>query len=177
MSCRSVLALVYISTKIFKTIIDWGWARYEELSSPTFVLSTRSYRLRLITQTEALIIFHNMRKPIFVLSKDKKIFAKENLSFFFLVSKPFVAFFNSLYFKFSFPRPNAAPYCFARVCTFRIRISIAWRHNVECDFFISALWRTPFSINVKTPHLVSYWVDMTISQLVISRAEIMNSFN
>jgi hypothetical protein len=31
------------------TIIEWGWARYEELSSPKFAVINRSRRLRLIT--------------------------------------------------------------------------------------------------------------------------------
>jgi hypothetical protein len=30
-------------------MIEWGWARYEELSSPKFAVINRSRRLRLIT--------------------------------------------------------------------------------------------------------------------------------
>jgi hypothetical protein len=33
----------------YLTIIEWGWARYEELSSPKFAVINRSRRLRLIT--------------------------------------------------------------------------------------------------------------------------------
>ena len=44
-------------------------------------------------------------------------------------------------------------------------ITTVWRHNIEYDFLYSTLWRQSVEYYIKTPYLVSYWVDMTISQL------------
>jgi hypothetical protein len=40
---------IALSRPYYLTIIEWGWARYEELSSPKFAVINRSRRLRLIT--------------------------------------------------------------------------------------------------------------------------------
>jgi hypothetical protein len=45
------------------------------------------------------------------------------------------------------------------------------------NFFRMTLWRHFANMNVKTPYLVSHWVDMTISQLAVSQSETRNFLN
>jgi hypothetical protein len=82
-------------------------------------------------------------------------------------------FTSSLLYKK--PRPKAAPYYFGRVSTFHTRISTAWCHKVEHDFFISALCHDKFEyfFFFKT----RCWKDITILQLGISQWKIMNLLN
>jgi hypothetical protein len=48
---------------------------------------------------------------------------------------------------------------------------------VGIDYFlISTLWRHSVEYYVKTPYLVSYWLDTTISHLAVSQQEVTNFF-
>jgi hypothetical protein len=49
--------------------------------------------------------------------------------------------------------------------------------SVEYDFFIFNAMIDVTSFDVKTPYLVSYCIDMTISQLAVNQSGTMNLLN
>ena len=165
--CSSVVlsTLYYMN---YLTIIEWGWAQYEELSSPTFAVINRSRRLRLITANWGLDNSSYCAKTEFnncfiIYLKKSKL--TEAICILFVKLKKN----NSWVIR----QLLSSSYQWRQRVNMILVVIVIWRKRVQI-FFILTLWRHFANMNVKNPYLVSHWVDMTISQLAVSQSETRN---
>jgi hypothetical protein len=134
----------------YLTIIEWGWARYEELSSPKFAVINRSRRLRLITANWGLDNSSYCAKTefnnCFIICLIKKL--KTNICILFVLRKK--------QFLYSPSAAVVASYQWRQRVNMILVVIVIWRKRVQI-FFILTLWRHFANMNVKNPYLVSRW--------------------
>jgi hypothetical protein len=122
---------------------------------------SRSRRLRLITANWGLHNSSYCAKTEF--NNCFIIFLKNSKHLYFICIKK----------KNQFLSPSAAvvaSYQWRQRVNMILVVIVIWRKRVQF-FFILTLWRHFANMNAKNPYLVSYWVDMTISQLAVSQSE------
>ena len=132
----------------YLTIIEWGWGRYEELSSPKFAVINRSRRLRLITANWGLDNSSYCAKTEFnncfiIYLKNSK--QTEAICILFVIRK----------------NPSSSSYQWRQRVNMILVVVVIWRKHVQI-FFILTLWRHFANMNVKNPYLVRHcrsWYD------------------